>query len=199
MKIIIVGGTGTLGKTVVKALSAHEVITVGYQHGDLQADITDPQSIEKMYQTIGSFDALISTAGNVPFALLTELKRDDYNQGLQDKLMGQVSLVLMGINNINRGGSFTLTSGILNHDPIPMGSVAAIVNGGIEGFVRSAAIELPKNIRINAVSPTLLQESVEQFGTYFAGFEPVAGARVALAYQKSVEGAQTGQVYRVWP
>ncbi|NNM59109.1 MAG: short chain dehydrogenase [Legionellales bacterium] len=199
MKIIIVGATGTVGKAVVKALSSHhEIIKVGYQHGDIQADITDSQSIAKMYQSIGAFDALVSTTGSVPFAPLTELSQEDYHNGLKNKLMGQVSLVLQGIKYINNAGSFTLTSGILNHDPIRQGSVAAMVNGGIDGFVKSAAIELPNNIRINAISPTMLLESVEIFGPYFSGFEPVPGNRVAMAYIKSVEGAQTGEIYRVW-
>ncbi|MBY0544417.1 MAG: short chain dehydrogenase [Gammaproteobacteria bacterium] len=198
MKIIIVGGTGTVGKAVTQALSSHDIITVGHQHGDIQADITDVQSIEKMYQSVGAFDALVSATGSVPFAPLTELTLADYNKGLQDKLMGQISLVLMGMKYINEAGSFTLTSGILNYDPIRQGSVASMVNGGIEGFVRSAAIELPKNIRINAVSPTVLMESMDKFGPYFSGFEPVLASRVALAYLKSVDGAQTGQIYRVW-
>lgn len=199
MKIIIVGGTGTIGKAVVKELSArHEIITVGHKQGDIQADITNLSSIEKMYQTIGKFDAMISTTGSVHFAALSEFKSEDYAIGLQSKLMGQVNLVLAGLRYINDKGSFTLTSGILSDDPIPYGSSAAMVNGAINAFVVSAAIEMPKNTRINAVSPTVLTESMDKYEAYFPGFESVPGSRVALAYRKSVEGAQTGQVYKVW-
>jgi hypothetical protein len=38
---------------------------------------------------------------------------------------------------------------------------------------------------------------MQTYGEYFHGFEPVATARVALAYSKSVEGLQTGQIYTV--
>ena len=111
--------------------------------------------------------------------------------------MGQVRLVLIGLKYINMGGSFTLTSGILSHDPIRLGSSAAMVNGAINSFVKTAAIEMPHHIRINAVSPTVLSESMENYAPFFRGFESVPASRVALAYSKSVEGAQTGIVYRV--
>jgi NAD(P)-dependent dehydrogenase (short-subunit alcohol dehydrogenase family) len=199
MKIIIVGGTGTLGKAVVNELSPrHELVIVGQQKGELQVDITKPKSIEKMYQSVKKFDAVIVTAGKVHFGPLEDLSDAEFNIGLQDKLMGQINIVLVGMKYINEGGSFTLTSGILNVDPIRMGTPAAMVNGGIEAFVKSAAIEVPKHIRINAVSPNVLTESMPFYGEYFRGFQSVPAAHVALAFSKSVEGAQTGQVYTVW-
>ena len=105
--------------------------------------------------------------------------------------------MLEGLKYINKGGSFTLTSGILSHDPIPMGTSAAMVNGAINSFVKSAAIEMPHHLRINAVSPTVLSESMNRYAPFFRGFESVPASRVALAYSKSVEGAQTGMVYSV--
>jgi NAD(P)-dependent dehydrogenase (short-subunit alcohol dehydrogenase family) len=198
MKIIIVGGTGTVGQAVAKELAArHTLITVGHAKGDAQVDISNLQSIEKMYQTIGKFDALIATTGSVHFGALTEMTAEQYQIGLQSKLMGQVNLVLAGLKMINDNGSFTLTSGVLSEDPIPLGSSAAMVNGALNAFVKAAAIEMPRGIRINAVSPTVLTESMGKYAEYFRGFESVPAARVALAYSKSVEGAQTGQIYRV--
>jgi NAD(P)-dependent dehydrogenase (short-subunit alcohol dehydrogenase family) len=115
--------------------------------------------------------------------------------GLNSKLMGQVNCVLIGLDYMNDLGSFTLTSGILNHDPIAAGASAAMVNGAIDGFVTSAAIEMPRGIRINAVSPTVVTEALNQYGPYFRGFEPVPVQRVAHAFSKSVEGLQTGRIY----
>jgi NAD(P)-dependent dehydrogenase (short-subunit alcohol dehydrogenase family) len=198
MKMIVVGGTGVIGQAVVKELSPrHEVIVVGHQHGDVQVDISDQQSIEKMYQSIGKFDALIATTGKVHFGALADMQALHYQIGLNDKLMGQVNLVLLGLQTINDGGSFTLTSGIVSHDPIRFGSSAAMVNGAIDGFVRSAALEMPRGIRINSVSPTVVTESLDKYAPYFRGFASVDAARVALAYSKSAEGAQSGQVYSV--
>lgn len=198
MKIIVVGGTGTIGKAVVQELGGRHQILVASQHkGEVQVDIKDINSIERMYQTIGKFDALISTIGKVHFRKLTEMSAEKYFIGLNDKLMGQVNLVLAGLHHINDGGSFTLTSGILSVDPIVNGTSASMVNGALECFAKAAAIEMPRGIRINVVSPTVITESMGLYGEYFHGFKPVTAAEAALAYSKSVEGAQTGQVYRV--
>lgn len=198
MKIIVVGGTGTVGKAVVDELKKrHTIVTAGYTHGDVQVDIKDMQSIKALYATVGKFDAVVSTVGKVHFGALEEMTSEQFQIGLNDKLMGQVNLVIAGLPLINDGGSFTLTSGILNRDPIRTGSSAAMVNGAIDGFVLGAAIEMPRGIRINAVSPTVLQASMGKYEAYFRGFEPAPSSRVVLAYSKSVEGAQTGQVYPV--
>jgi NAD(P)-dependent dehydrogenase (short-subunit alcohol dehydrogenase family) len=198
MKIILIGASGTIGQAILKKLTnRHEIIPVGHSQGDIRVDIADPKSIENMYNAIGKFDALIATTGKVHFARLHEMTADKYEIGLKNKLMGQVNLVLHGLKNINDHGSFTLTSGILNHEPILSATSSAMVNGALEGFIKAAAIDLPRGIRINLVSPTLLKESVDKIGDKFAGFYPVSADEVAYAYEKSVEGAQTGVVYKV--
>jgi NAD(P)-dependent dehydrogenase (short-subunit alcohol dehydrogenase family) len=198
MKIVVIGGTGTLGQAIVKQLKPrHHVIVASYQYGDICVDITDMESIKQMYQTIGDIDAVIAATGKVKFAHFSDMTTDDYYLGIHNKLMGQVNLVLIGKDYLNAGGSFTLTSGILNHDPIRTGSAAAMINGALEGFVKGVAIEMPNNLRINLVSPTVFIESMPLYENYFRGFEPIPAAKAALSYTKSVEGSQTGQIYRV--
>ena len=119
-------------------------------------------------------------------------------RGLQDKLLGQVRIALIGQSFLNDGGSITLTSGIIADEPIRQGANATTVNAAVEGFVRGAAIELPRGIRINVVSPTVVEESLKAYGPFFPGFEAASAERVAKAYRRSVEGAQTGRVYKVW-
>lgn len=198
MKIFLVGASGTIGKAVAKELgSRHELISGGSKSGDVKLDITDPQSIQAAFKKLGRVDAVVSTAGRVKFAPLEQLDAAGFDVGLKDKLMGQVNLVLLGREHVCDGGSFTLTSGILDRDPIRCGASASMVNGAINSFCIAAALELPRGQRVNAVCPGVLVESMKDFGPYFRGYEPVPGARVALAYAKSVEGAQTGQVFRV--
>jgi len=197
MKILIVGGGGTIGKAVAAELSGrHEVVTAGRSSGDLRVDITDLQSVRALYSAAGPLDAVACAAGNVHFGPLEEMTSEQFDLGLRDKLMGQVNLVTAGREGVRPGGSFTLISGILGHDPIRYGASASMVNGAIDSFVRAAAIELHDR-RINAVSPTVLLESMDAYGAYFRGYDAVPVARVALAYSKSIEGAQTGQIYRV--
>lgn len=198
MKIIVIGGTGTIGSAIVKGFaSRHEIIAVGHSHGDITCDIGSEDSIKKMFKSIGRFDAAIVAAGNVHFEELEKMNSAKYQIGLNHKLMGQVNVVLIGAEYIHDKGSFTLTSGILSRDPIRTGSSASMVNAAIDSFVKAAAIELPRGIRINAVSPTILSESMDKYADYFPGFIPVPASKVALAYRKSVEGAQTGQIYCV--
>jgi NAD(P)-dependent dehydrogenase (short-subunit alcohol dehydrogenase family) len=198
MKIILFGATGNLGKAVDKALSTkHSIVRVGRTNGDFQADITDPASIERIYERVGEFDAVVSATGDVHFGPLEDFTRDQFEVGLRSKLMGQVSLVTLGVKRIRAGGSFTLTTGQINEDPIRFGVSGAMVNGGLDGFMRSAAIELPRGLRINLVSPAVVEESWAAFGPYFPGQKPIPSAEAALGYVKSVEGLQTGCVYRI--
>lgn len=198
MKILVVGGTGTIGRAVVSELkSHHEIIVAGFSSGDVQVDISNSSSIHNMYETVGKLDAVVSTTGKVEFADLSDMTSEKYQVGLQNKLMGQVNLALLGLDYLNDNGSITLTSGILNRDPIRMGSSAAMVNGAIDGFVKSAAIEMPRGIRINTVSPTVITEAMDVYADFFRGFEPVSASKAALAYSKSVEGLLTGEVLMV--
>ncbi len=198
MKILIIGGTGTIGKAVVTELKArHELVIAGSKTGDVHVDMTSRASIKKLYQQLPHLDAVVVTAGNVHFGPLGDFSEEQFYVGLHSKLMGQVNLVLEGQKHLNPNGSFTLTSGILSHDPIRLGVNASTVNGAIDSFAKSAALELPKGLRINVVSPTVVAESMPDYAPFFRGFNPVPVARVALAYSKSVEGAQTGQIYHV--
>ena len=197
-KILLIGASGTIGQAVLANLGArHDVITVGRSSGTHRADFSQPGAVSQLFEAVGKVDAIVSTAGNLHFGPLAEMTAEQFNIGLQDKLLGQVQLALVGQKYLNDGGSITLISGVLSTEPIRNGASATAVNAAIEGFVAAAAIELPRSLRINAISPTVLAESMGSYGPFFPGFEPVPAARVALAYQRSVEGAQTGRVYRV--
>ncbi|WP_263262895.1 short chain dehydrogenase [Pseudomonas sp. RIT-PI-S] len=198
MKILLIGAAGTVGSAIETELGQrHDLVRAGRSNVDVQVDIADPASIRDLYRHVGKLDAVICAAGSVVFKPLAEMAPADFELGLRDKLMGQVNLVLLGQEVLNEGGSFTLTTGILSQSPIASGASASLVNGAVDAFVRSAAIELPRGLRINSVSPTVLVEALSTYGSYFRGFKAVPGAEVALAYSRSVEGRQTGQNYQV--
>ena len=195
MKVIVIGAEGDIGRAVCAELSArHDVTKVGRSSGDVLADISDRASIEAMYRATGKVDAVVSAAGAVHFAPLSEFTEDQFLLGLTNKVMGQVNVVLAGLDHVNDCGSFTLTSGVLDRDPVRMGTGGATANGALGGFVTGAAIELPRGLRINVVSPGLLDVSEERYGHFFPGHERVPSERVGRAFAKSVEGGVTGQV-----
>lgn len=198
MRIILVGASGDIGQAAFAALTdRHDIITVGRSTGDMQVDISDPAAVASMFHAIGPIDAVVSTAGDVRFLPLAEQTHETFRHGLHQKVMGQINLVLEGRQYVRHGGSFTLTSGILDRDPIVNGTGAALANGALGGFVVGAAIEMPNAQRINVVSPGMLETSAKRYGPWFAGHNPVCAKRVGRAYVKSVEGAQTGQVIKV--
>ena len=198
MKILVIGASGTIGKFVVTALSErHEIVKAGSKSGDVQVDIKDSGSIRKMFDKVGKIDAVVSAVGKVHFGEFAKMTEAEIGIGIKDKLMGQVNLVLIGRDFVKDGGSFTLTSGVLSHDPIRFGVGASLVNGALDSFARAAALEMPRGIRINSISPGVLEESLPSYGPYFLGHEAVPGKRVANAYVKSVEGLLTGQVISV--
>lgn len=198
MKIIVVGANGAVGKTAVDALAPrHEIIRVGRSSGDLQADIEDVDSIRAMYQQVGKVDAVVSAVGHGHFGAVDEMSTEQFMKGINHKVLPQVNLVLEGFAYINDGGSFTVTSGVLNRDPIPGGSCAAAANGALDGFVLGAAVDMPRGIRINCVSPEVLEVSREKYDGFFPGHVHVSNEAVGLAYRKAVEGCLSGQVFIV--
>lgn len=204
LRVLLVGFSGTLGRAIAKELGArHKIISGGRKNADVQLDLADSDSIRKGLAKAGELDAVVSAAGEVAFAPLSQIQAaafgsSTYTLGIASKLLGQVNLALVARDVLRDRGSITLTSGILSERPIAAGSSASMVNGALESFVRAAAIELPRGLRINVVSPTVLVESMPQFAPFFRGFEPVTAARAALAFSRSVEGLETGQVYRVY-
>lgn len=192
MRVIVVGGTGTIGSAVVAALSGrHEVVVVGRNRGSVQVDLASPDSIRAMFQSVGAFDAVVSAAGQAKFASLDELTDADYQFSFTNKLMGQVNLVRIGRQFIADSGSFTLTSGVLSHEPMKGSASISMVNAGLDGFIRAAALELPRGMRVNVVSPPWVTETL-----IARNMDPVHGmpaASVARAYLASVEGTMTGQ------
>lgn len=199
MKVLLVGASGRLGGDILALLRerGHEVLTASRSESDITVDITDPESIRAMYERSGPVDAVACAAGSVPWRPLTELSRQDVWQGVEGKVLSQVELVRQGSEVVTDGGSFTLITGVLARSPVRTGAVAALANGAVESFVRVAAIELPRGQRINAVSPTVFAEALDVYGDLFAGFDAVPVRRAANAYVRSIEGAQTGQIYLV--
>lgn len=198
-KILLVGASGTLGKAVAAHLrQQHEVIGASRSDAAHPVDLADERSVSALLHAVGPVDAIVSTTGNVHFGPLTQMTAAQFNQGLQDKLLGQVRLALLGQHHLNDGGSITLTTGILSEQPIAQGANATAVNAAVEGFARAAALELPRGLRINVVSPNVLAEAWDAYADFFPGFEPVTAARAAIAYQRSIDGIANGQVFKVW-
>lgn len=197
MKIVIIGASGTMGRFLTESFQKdHEIIKVDRNSLNVKVDITSPESIETMYRHIGDFDHLICTAGPTYVGPWKNLTDKEFRNGINGKMMGQINLVLIGQHYIRSEGSFTLITGALTHEPQKHFANASAANGAVEGFVRAAAIELERNIRINAVSPTVIENSPQYF-PFFPGEVPTTMKQLEFGFRKSVFGAGTGQIINV--
>jgi len=198
MRIIIIGGNGTIGKQIAGALqNEHEIIIAGRNAGDYSIDLNSSASIAAFYEKVQHFDALVCSAGPAHLAPVQELKEEHFRIGLEGKLLGQINLVLIGQRYISKGGSFTLTSGILAEEPIRQGIAATTVDGAVNAFVKAAAAELANDIRINVVAPGVIDAS-PHLHKFFPGHIPVSMNAVCAAYLKSILGVANGQVIRAY-
>lgn len=195
-KVILIGAQGKMGQAALSGLKNHEVITASRsgEGCDHKVDITSAASLKALFEKVGKFDAVVNTVGFCEYADFTEMTEEQWETTVQSKMMGQINLVKVGLDYINDKGSFTLISGILNVKPIPMAIADATTSGAIDTFVKCVAHELPRGVRINVVNPTVLEEAWEVYGEMMPGFQPVPGALVGKAFERSVDGFITGQV-----
>ena len=199
MKIILVGATGIIGKAIKKELSKrHKVIAVCRKNCDISVDMTSSQSIKKMYNDVGRFDALVVTAGEAHFGPFQKMNEADFYKGINSKMMGQINLVITGKETINKNGSFTLTTGILADDPIQGSIGSSVVNGALNNFVRATSLELQNNLRINAVSPGMVADAVDKYALLFPGFNPVPMYKIINGYLRCIEGHINGKVLKIY-
>lgn len=194
VKILVVGATGTIGKAIVEAMkSGNEIVPVSHKSTPITVELSSVASIKKMYEAVGKVDAVISAAGDARFKPLDQLTDEDFEYTLHNKLMGQVNLVRYGFSHVADGGSFTLTSGILSKTPMVGSGVISLINAGLEGFARAAALEAPRRIRVNVVSPPWVTETLIAYK-----MDPTHGlpaAQVAKTYAASVAAKESGQVF----
>lgn len=194
MRIIIVGASGKIGREIDKATSGtHEIVRVGATSGDVQCDYTNADSVRRMFEEVGPFDALISVAGrDSTFKRFDELNDEDYRYGFERKFLGQVRLLELGMASIRDGGCFVFTSGFLSHYPNPASIATGPLNAAIDTFVQNTASLLPRGIRINIVSPAPVVEPGQE------GRGLVTAAQCAEHYVEAIEGTMSGQVFRAW-
>ncbi|MEV0371970.1 short chain dehydrogenase [Streptomyces sp. NPDC050636] len=193
MKILVIGATGTVGGAVAHALEdAHQVVTAA-RRGPVKVDLEDPSSLDALFGEVPDLDAVVCCAASGPLIDLESTADDEIAAGIRGKLLGQVALAQRAVRHLRDGGSLTLTGGTFAA-PLAGGSLGALINTGLEGFVRNAAEELPRRLRINLISPGWIRETLEAMGADGAGGTPVS--EVARAYVTAVEGTAQGQIIR---
>lgn len=196
MKIAVIGATGTIGSAVSDRLSSagYQVIKVSRKSRPA-VDLEKPETIAAFFAESSELDGVVVAAGNPAFGPLGQLSPEQILSSLGSKLSGQLLVVRHGLEKMKSGGVFVLTGGTLAHDPWPGTSMAAMVNAGLEGFVKAAALDLGEEKRIAIVHPPLVKETAPLFGMDDAPWPPAA--KVAESYLEAVQSPQSGQAFYV--
>ncbi|AYF76404.1 short chain dehydrogenase [Nocardia yunnanensis] len=200
MRIVVVGGAGTIGRKLVPALRSrgHEVVVAGRASGDVRVDLTAHDTVEALYREVGAVDAIVGVAAHGALDEFGTLTANSLADNMKAKFFGQVDLVLTGQHHCADGASFTLTSGIFADEAWPHVTGGGVISGALHSFILSAAIELPRRMRINAVSPTMIDDSKDAFASSFPGMRPVSVDELVTHYLHCVEGDETGQIVRAY-
>ena len=193
MKIAIFGASGKIGKGVVDTLASHTLIKIGRTSGDLHLNYTDAGAVKNAFDQTDRLDAVIvCVGGDSQFKHVSELTDEDFRFGSERKLVAQFRIARLAAEVLNDNGSITLTSGFLTDYPNPYSLATGPFNSAINTFVIQYSTMLSRGLRINVVSPApVVSADQVQKGV-------ISPEQVATYYQRSVEGNETGIVYRAW-
>ncbi|MDY7533403.1 SDR family oxidoreductase [Pseudomonas sp. Bout1] len=164
--IIVIGGSSGIGAAVAKqavARGAHVVLagrrlSSGVQNGvrSEQVDVTDSNSLQRLFAAVGRFDHLVYTAGPaVQAKALIEtdlsLAQDNFNV----KLWGSLRAIQAALPFLDERGSITLTSGQLGRKTVAGQFIKTGINAATEALGKQLAKELAPR-RVNVVSPGVI-------------------------------------------
>ena len=192
-RVLVIGSNGLIGSAIVQALKPnHDVIEASRSSKSHPVDISNIDSLKTLLKTVGKVDSIICTAGVANFHGFNDATDADWNFGLSNKLMGQVNIVRLGAEQVNHQGSIILTTGVLSNYPMQGSSVVTTVNAAVDGFVKSAALELKDKVRVNAVSPGSLSETLPHMKMDTSIGLPAA--EVANSYVTLMNSDETGVI-----
>jgi NAD(P)-dependent dehydrogenase (short-subunit alcohol dehydrogenase family) len=191
MNVLLIGASGTIGKAVDHLFTEQGFTLIGASRSTQPGvDFTDLASIDAFYGQIGDLDAMLIVGGDAAFGPLDQLTDSQIELTLSSKLMGQINMARRGIARLRPNGVLVMTGGILAYTPWPGTSMVAMVNAGLEGFVRAAALDMTQGRRLVIVHPPLVAETAGLFGLDSTQY-PTA-ATVARAYLEAVTSGRNG-------
>jgi len=192
MKIVVLGASGTIGKAVTKLMKdkGHEVVEAS-RSTQPSIDIMNLSTVDDFYQQVGEVDAVISAAGDAAFVSLDKVTDEQIQLSVNSKLLGQINMVRKGLPYLRPNGVFVITGGMLAYAPWPETSMITMVNAGLEGFSKAAALDLTEGRRIVIVHPPFVAETAAALGMDASPWPDAA--TTAVAYLEAVEGSKSGE------
>jgi NAD(P)-dependent dehydrogenase (short-subunit alcohol dehydrogenase family) len=192
-RTLVIGAAGLIGREVVKALGEGECIRAS-RNSDEKVDISDAKSLAALFERVGEVDGIVCTGGAARFRPWNQLTDEDWAFSLANQLMGQINVVRYGLKSVRPGGAITLTTGLASQYPAPGSAIITSVNSAVDAFVRATAVEPAIGVRVNAVSPGWVAETLQAMGR-----DPSPGVPAAEVAQVIVRQLREGPSGSVAP
>ncbi|MBC02581.1 MAG: short chain dehydrogenase [Phycisphaerae bacterium] len=194
-RVLVIGGTGTIGSAVVRELSTDHHVEVAGRSSDPAVDLSDSTSIDRLADRLADgpiHEAVVVCAGGGMPGMVEDLDPSAALEALRPKLFGQIAVARAAPRFVRPGGAVVLTSGILERRPMPGMSHLSMINAALRAFALSAGTE-QRTVRTCVVSPGLVRESPQAVLDFFSGMDTVAAADLAKVYRRLIESGRDGE------
>lgn len=184
--ILITGASSGIGKSAAiecSKMGANVIITArngtklsqlmneleGNSHRMVLCDLSNEADIDKMVEELPEVQGLINNAGYTKILPVQFINTEAINDIFQVNTVAPMLLLqkLLKKKKIKKGASIVFTSSLAGLGCCTVGnSMYSATKGAISAFIRCVALELaPKNIRVNAVCPAMVDTGILSSGT----------------------------------
>lgn len=162
MKVLVTGGSGTLGKKIVELFlnEGYEVIYTYYKNNvsingakGIYCDVSNEEDVKKIFLEIDNLDVIVNNAGISIDNTLEDKSSDEFRKVLDTNLVGVFNVIKYGSKKMKKGSIINIasTNGIDTGYELSMDYDAS--KAGVISLTHNMAKYLAPNIRVNCVAP----------------------------------------------
>lgn len=167
---VVVGAASGIGWATARALAAdgfrivladrnadgarERAATLGDPHTAAQADVTDEESVQRLFDQTGPLDAVVNCAGFSNIGLIVDMPTDQFREVVDVCLTGGFVVAKHAGRMLREGGVLVQISSLNGRQPASGMSAYCAAKAGLSMLTQVAALEMaPRGIRVNAVAP----------------------------------------------
>lgn len=183
---VVVGGASGIGRAVAHALAADDCrVTVadrntdgaeavaaelGGSHEAATVEVTDEDSVQRLFAESGPLDVVVNTAGFSGVGLITDLPVEEFRSVVDVCLTGAFLVIKHAAPQLRDGGALVSLSSLNARQPAAAMSAYCAAKAGLSMLTQVAALELaPRGIRVNAVAPGFVHTPLTEPATLIPG------------------------------